>query len=499
MANYPYKEKWVINRQGTANSRIEIIGVNSPNGQKPIIDGSGAVTVSGVNFWNEERGVIKIGGSNMPADGLPSYITIDNLEIISGRPPYNFTNDGGSSTNYVNNAAAIYVEKAAHLIIRNCTLRDCGNGLFIGANDGQTEDILIERNYIYDNGNDGSIYEHNTYTAAINITYQFNRFGSLRTGAGGNNLKDRSAGLVVRYNWIESGNRQLDLVDAEDSDVLVNHPSYATTHVYGNILIEPEDAGNSQMVHYGGDSGTLDDYRKGNLYFYNNTVISTRTGNTTLIRLSTQDETVHVFNNVIYTSAAGNKFAMIGGDGTFNMHHNWLKTGWVACHCTPAGTINNQGNNLTGSDPIFSDFATQEFKPLESSPLINAGSSIPANLLPAHPVGYQYLKHSGFSPRNISGQIDMGAYEFASAICADTTTFIAGAWTNGLPDLNKMAMIESNFNSSTFGSISACSCHIAPNANLVISTGDTLSIVKELNILGRLDLILGGIIQVQNE
>ncbi|WP_419641612.1 hypothetical protein, partial [Thiolapillus sp.] len=63
--------------------------------------------------------------------------------------------------------------------------------------------------------------------------------------------------------------------------------------MYGNVLIEPDGAGNSQMVHYGGDSGDSGDsgnesiYRKGTLYFYHNTVVSTRDGNTTLVRLST--------------------------------------------------------------------------------------------------------------------------------------------------------------------------------------------------------------------
>jgi len=412
--NTPYKEKWVINRQGTANAPIEIIGVNGPEGQKPIIDGNGAVTASGLNYTNESRGVIKIGSSNTPADGLPTYIIIDNLEIKSGRPAYQFTNDNSQTETYSNNAAAIYVEKAANLTIRNCTLHDCGNGLFIGAFNGQTENILIEKNHIYDNGIEGRIYEHNTYTAAINITYQFNHFGPLRSGALGNNLKDRSAGLVVRYNWIESGNRQLDLVDAEDSQVLVNHSSYNTTHVYGNILIEPEDAGNSQMIHYGGDSGTETDYRKGNLYFYNNTVISTRSGNTTLIRLSTNDETANVFNNIIYITASGDKFAMISGNGTFNMHHNWLKPDWRDCHCTPDGTINNQGENITGSDPLFENFNDQIFTLQTNSPVINKGGEIPASLLPDHNILYVYDKHQGFGSRNISGIIDIGAYEFES-------------------------------------------------------------------------------------
>ena len=63
----------------------------------------------------------------------------------------------------------------------------------------------------------GNLFHHNSYTAAIGITFEYNRYGPLLAGAGGNNLKDRSAGMVARYNWIEGGNRQLDLVDAEDS------------------------------------------------------------------------------------------------------------------------------------------------------------------------------------------------------------------------------------------------------------------------------------------
>ncbi len=493
----PYREKWVINRQGTSNNRIEIIGINGANGQQPMIDGNGATTASGLNFWNEERGVIKIGGSNVPADGLPSFITIDNLEIRSGRPPYQFTNDNGQTSSYVNNAAAIYVEKATDLIIRNCTLHDCGNGIFIGAFDGETKNMLIEKNYIYDNGIEGRFYEHNTYTAAINITYQYNRFGPLRSGADGNNLKDRSAGLVVRYNWIEGGNRQLDLVDAEDSEVLVNHPSYSTTHVYGNILFEPDGAGNSQIVHYGGDSGSTDDYRKGDLYFFNNSVISTRLGNTTLMRLSTIDETAHVFNNVIYTIAAGNKMAMINGDGTFNMHHNWLKTGWVDCHCSTSGTVNNMGNNLTGSDPMFIDFSKQEYEPQMSSPLINNGTAIPANLLPDHQIHFQYLKHQGYSMRSIIAQVDIGAFGFSPTNCHETTTFSAGVWSNGVPDLTTTAIISSDYSSSTYGNFSACSCSISQGAKLTVSAGDSIYVSEQLNVLGRLDLMTGGIMKVQ--
>ncbi len=404
----PYKEKWVINAQGTANQRIEIIGVNGPNDQQPIIDGDGATTPQNLDYWNETRSVIKIGGSSIPADGTPSYITLENLDIKSGHKNYQFTDDSGNMGTYDNNASAILIEKGQHIIIRNCTIHDSGNGLFIASSNGLTQHILIEKNYIYGNGNVGRFYEHNTYTEATDIIYQYNRFGPLRAGADGNNLKDRSAGLVVRYNWIEGGNRQLDLVDGDHS----GDDSYHTTHVYGNILIEPNGDGNSQIVHYGGDSGINSIYRKGDLYFYNNTVISYRTGNTTLVRLSSMDETAHIFNNVIYTVANGNRFAIIDGTGIANLNNNWLKSDWQDCHCNPSGSVNDLGNNISGTDPLFEDFMNQNYSPTQNSELVDHGDALPSILLPSYNIIHQYIRHQDFSNRVLSGTLDIGAYEF---------------------------------------------------------------------------------------
>lgn len=412
----PYFEKWVINVQGTEAEPIEIIGVSGPNGEQPIISGDGATTPPALNFWNEVRGVIKIGGSNSPEDNLPTHILIENLEVRSGHPDYSFTNDNGVVESYADNAAAIYVEKAAHLTIRGCTLHDCGNGLFIGAYDGQTQNILIENNYIHGNGIVGEYYEHNAYTSAIGITYQFNRFGPLRLGADGNNLKDRSAGLVVKYNWIEGGNRQLDLVDADGIPEVAGHPSYSETHVYGNILIEPDFDGNSQIIHYGGDSGTLDDYRKGILFFYNNTVISTRTSNTTLIRLSTNDETCSAFNNVLFATAGGLHLAMIAGDGTLELEHNWINASWKICHCDPDGMVDDVSGNIEGEDPGFVSFDEQNFRPVELSPLVDSGMDIPQDVANFYPFTQEYLEHLSNQNRWDDGLMDIGAFEFLSEV-----------------------------------------------------------------------------------
>jgi Right handed beta helix region/Dockerin type I domain len=411
-----YKEKWVIGRQGTATAPIIVRGVAGPAGQLPVIDGNGATTRTSLNYWNEVRGLLKIGGSNVPPDTTPQYLVIENLEFRSARPPYTFTAANGTTQSYVNNAASIYVEKGQHVTIRNCVLDDSGNGLFIGSPaDQPSRDFLIEGSYIYGNGNAGSAFEHNNYSAAIGIVFQYNRFGPLRAGTSGNNLKDRSAGLVVRYNWIEGGNRQLDLVDAEDSGVIVADPSYRTTLVYGNILIEPANDGNRQMVHYGGDSGTVSDYRKGTLHMYNNTLVSTRTDRTTLLRLSTNEETADFRNNIVYPTLAGNTVALLDQTGALWLTHNWFKPGWVSTFGTLDGTIHDDGSAVTGTSPGFVDVAGQDFRIASSSSAINAGTSLAAAVVPLHALARQYVKHQSSEVRASDAALDIGAYEYSSA------------------------------------------------------------------------------------
>jgi len=414
----PYKEKWVICRQGTQAAPITVRGVPGPAGELPVIDGNGATTRTALNYWNETRGVIKIGGANVPADTLPRFITLENLDIRSARPPYTFVAANGNTQSYTNNASSIYVEKGENITIRNCLIHDSGNGFFVASSSAlASRNILVQGNYIYDNGNTGSIYEHNNYTAAIGITFQYNRFGPLRAGCSGNNLKDRSAGLVVRYNWIEGGNRQLDLVDAEDSTLIVTDPGYRSTHVYGNVLIEPDAAGNRQIAHYGGDSGATADYRKGTLYFYNNSIISKRTDRTTIVRLSTNQERCDFRNNIAYTTAAGSTLSLLDDAGILDLSHNWFKPGWVNSFASSfGGTVNNDGTSVLGTAPGFLDEPGENYNLASGSACINAGTFLAAAVFPNHDVLRQYLKHQSSEVRPGDGSYDIGAYEFAGGV-----------------------------------------------------------------------------------
>ncbi len=436
----PYREKWVIGRSGTPAQPIVVRGVPGPAGELPIIDGANAVTAPGLNYWSEVRGILKIGGSNTPPDSVPEWIVIEGLDFRGANAASTFTDDGGANQTYQSNASGIYLEKGRNIVVRGCWFHDCGNGFFIASSPTvASQDILVEGCRIWDNGNVGSLFEHNNYTAAIGLTFQFNWFGPPKAGANGNNLKDRSAGLVVRWNWIEGGNRQLDLVDAEDSSLIQTNAAYRDTHVYGNVLIEREADGNRQILHYGGDSGTTAQYRKGTLWFFNNTVVSYRTDRTTLMRLSTNEERCVALSNIVYTaSAPGTTLALLDADGRLEWSHQWTRPGWVDTFGTLTGTIVDDGTSLTGPNPGFVDEPGQDFHLAAGSACADAGAALPPGLLPAHDVTTQYGKHQGSEPRPRDASLDIGAYELSScligppAIVTDLRVTRAGlAWSGG--------------------------------------------------------------------
>ena len=79
----PYREKFVLGRSGTEQAPIVIRGIAGPDGALPTIDGRNATTRAELNYWNEARGVIKVGGSNTPSAVPPSGC---GCRVATGRP-----------------------------------------------------------------------------------------------------------------------------------------------------------------------------------------------------------------------------------------------------------------------------------------------------------------------------------------------------------------------------------------------------------------------------
>lgn len=319
----PYPRKWVLCVAGTAEQPISIRGIPGPEGQRPAITGIGAKTPAGQDFWNEDRGILKIGGANSPPDRMPKHIRISGLDLSGANPHVAFHGRDGR-TEYRRNAAAIYIEKGEDILIENCLLHNCANGL---VSSWESRQIVVRNCTIQGNGVVRSVYQHNVYTESQSIAFERNRFGPLRPGAPGNNIKDRSANTIVRYNRIEGGNRLLDLVETSHQEI-ATATGYGDARIYGNILIKQNDTSNRQVIHFGGDGKDHTLYRNGTLSLVNNTIVADR--RVKLCRLHATGVVIG-WNNIIQAHKGSS--LVEGGRGGF-FACSWISDGIETGNCT---------------------------------------------------------------------------------------------------------------------------------------------------------------------
>ena len=362
----PYYEKLLISESGTASAPINIVGVPGPSGQQPIIDGDNATTSSQFQYdydpLQEDAVVLIRRSASQSSSYTPSYINISGLEIRNGYQAYNFTDNTGKTQTYGAFAASVWIEGASNITIQNCTLDGSGLGLFAMTQVDDTRNLMVEGNYFYNNGVPGSDGEHQSYCEVDGVTYQYNYYGPLRAGAAGAELKDRSAGCVIRDNYFSPAAHMLDLVDAEDSPDLRSLPSYTNTYVYGNIFDNTGAQYTTLPIHFGGDSGNPG-YRP-NLYFYDNTYVgignqSSVGWRTSMFELDSTGQSVYAANNIFYNAAVTSgdspsifEFGTNQGNITF-AGTNWVTPGWLASEAAELGT--SYAGTITGTNTFFVD------------------------------------------------------------------------------------------------------------------------------------------------
>lgn len=424
----PYRTKFVIARRGEPDRPIRVIGVPDPaTGALPRIDGNGASTVPGLEYTGQERCVVKIGNAGFEGAGLPAYVELENLEIFGARDGNPFTDHKGKACKYRVNAAALHIEAGHFITIRGCKLHDSSQGL---STSYQSHDVLVERCHIFGNGNFNSITEHNIYSESLRITFLYNRLGPLSTVSRGNNIKDRSAGLVVGWNWIEGGNRCLDLVDTTHPE-LFNTPEYASTRVFGNIIIKQEGkeqvgedpelvdkemthmgiidrrldttfipGENNQVIHYGGDSEAETMYRNGVLWFDSNSIISYRSGATVAFRCSTPKQMIVASNNVWSVGEAfHNRLYFLNEEGIlFLAGRNYAPANSrdFAGELNPTIHVIGRKYLITGIHPRYMSDTEQDYRLQGRSIAVGkAGPALPA--LVEWPVRSRiYKRHQGY-------------------------------------------------------------------------------------------------------
>ncbi|MEQ6125325.1 FlgD immunoglobulin-like domain containing protein [Pseudotenacibaculum sp. MALMAid0570] len=367
----PYRTKVFVDVIGTENERVRFQGIPDANGNLPVISFENATT------WGNTTDATLESGSAFVVFGTwsnkPAWIDIVNLHIKDA--PY----------------ASVWA-KGDHISVKGCILENSANGVFFQAANQLLIEIstyiLIEGCKFTGNGTVNGWLHHNIYAQGMHTLIQFNNIEALRTGAFGASLKDRSSHTVIRYNKIETSARTLDLVEPEDTDmVLTTDPNWDDVYVYGNLLINkdvPVTGAGVNMVHYGYDN-TPTFRREGTLYFFNNTIAIDRNDGIWRVNLFDVNSTNSVveFSNNIVTAIGMQTFYIFRSNNTDNAgsinfdtsYFSILNTqnNWQLTENAGSYFMTGDSNIIEGTDPGFVNANSNDFTLNNNSPCIGNG------------------------------------------------------------------------------------------------------------------------------
>jgi hypothetical protein len=402
----PYATKIGLQAVGTAAQPIIINGVTDANCDRPIITGENAVESTdsiSAGFWATSAGsvvepegvIVFVWGPTQAYATLQSYITIQNVEVTGGKGTNTYTNHSGSVVHYdTSGASGIYGVAVQYLTIQYDTITGNDEGVFLNSQDSARTSyyITLRGNDIYANGLVGSYLEHNIYVQGVRSLYEGNYIGAEIVGAQGSSLKDRSSGPVIRNNYIVASARAIDLVDTQDSPVVLDDPLYNYGWVYGNVIVDDCSLGicSTDLIHWGGDSSgnqaCSSNYHNGPLFFYYNTVVVenipeayTRMG---IFDMPCNQQSVDAADNIIEFNLTGanDVFELGICCGTVNLvDTNWITTGYVGSgENGEAVTLNKTGTVITGTNPLLNaDFTLSA---TSGSPVVGQGILYPTSV-----------------------------------------------------------------------------------------------------------------------
>lgn len=432
----PYRTKFGLRAQGTAQAPVIINGVTDASCNRPVISGDQAVTAKdakalGFSTALESAGLIQI--FRLPTDPwdtyTPRHITIQNLKLTGARRDASFKAQDGRSLPYGDFSAAVYAVRVHHLTVENCEITGNGLGVFTNSKgevaDGYSAHVIIRRNRIYDNGNPGRSTEHNLYVQARRALYEGNFIGQ---SFGGSSLKDRSSGTVIRYNHILASARALDLVETEEEGVsnVGADPLYPYAWVYGNTIINDSTAPGGfavNMVHWGFDND-LNKARGGTLFFYNNTVVN-RVPQSAFWYVvpfqigadgqAKQGTTVESASNIFWQQSS-TEWRFLSSVGTLQFRgSNYLPGNWNPTSPVATADVRTEGATLlTGFDPALdASFVPKANAPVLNQPVVGPSFTPPGAFAANLSVRHQYRDGVGIvaTPAPSASGVAIGALQ----------------------------------------------------------------------------------------
>ena len=320
---------------------------------------------------------------------------------------------------------------SCNLIMRNCYIHDCYNGIMGGWHNNRTAELgfspseegnlIAEYNEFYRNGSGN--YAHQCYMQS-NVT-EF-RYNWIHENTGGLAFKERSTESILEYNYMEQGPNGGYTIEfcGFDDKAMPDIPMYAT--MIGNVVIKKAGTNSWLFVANERSEGNPRKYASiGYLYMVNNTLYSE---NHTGPMLAGDDGSIITAHNNIFHSTTCDrildKIQLAKTPGTIlTSYNNWVHS---RMSVPPEFT-----DTVFGTDPgcVDASWPLGDFHLMPGSPCINAGR----NDVPDLPTK-EYDHPCNWVDRSSDGAIDIGAYEYEGGPQPPMAEF-SGNPTQGPPPL----------------------------------------------------------------
>lgn len=389
-----YATPFQIQTSGTATQPIRVRGVPDANGHLPVLTGANAGP-GNVTAAEQPYGMIVVQNSGYlsvncaraancsePPEPDPHSIVIEGLTV---RSAYRGYGRSGGAALWQAGAGSFRIQ-GRDVVIRGNEITDSSNGVFALSQTADIESRMVRRltvegNAIYGNGEIGGFSQHNNYLQGDLLVFQFNWVGTVRSGAAGSSVKVRSAGAVLRYNYVQGSARVLDMNELQDwQDFGVPQFYYADTvpqgapsdptgiadvaavaehlqsdYVYGNIfdnnarngmsagfpihyfpdVFGNREKGGTAYLYYNTDREVHD--ASGTFAGFTNLIDSSRTGGVPQVWPQTRLTDNAIDLECATAQCANGKFSFSlasADEDIIGLDRNWITAGWNA---TPLG------------------------------------------------------------------------------------------------------------------------------------------------------------------
>jgi hypothetical protein len=281
--------------------------------------------------------------------------------------------------------------EAHNVTVRDSIVRDCPGHGILGA-DQNSGSFTLEYSEVFNAGAGSN--RHALYMQSDEVRYPGStflmRYNYVHGGLGGNLLKSRHERSLVYYNWFEGAAYQaLELIGP---DCETQRPQWTAdlkredADVVGNVIVHTSSWRNA--VRIGGD---LNGRSQGRVRMVNNTIVFDRAGAATAVMVQLGAGSLEMHNNAIHQPGGAPAIVTENRDSSMPTpvcgplardpwsggrkvagSHNWVQSS--------ATSVPTEWNNTRrGSTPGLAGIAQRNLRPLATSPLLRAGTSVPAS------------------------------------------------------------------------------------------------------------------------